>query len=286
MGIVWEAYHKQVPCPWGSLESPWKFHLFPSVVSPKLTACDRILPDGFDRRLGWTFTMAFSKWLEEVLRCLERCAKMDGRFIHMKTHHMVDFYRMLNGLNITTHGAYRYMEVAPSCAKWSEGIRKKHELKVGSEIWYYVTHPKFIIEQSISQPHYQRSRVVSAGKCQNFLALKLSLRFPLLKVTFESVTSPSLRRLFSKIFSDTFVFAKFLQILVPTIWKFLFLSQTSTWNSWNISESSAFLLAQIQRRWRLFCCAHSVGADSESLFNLRCDSVPKMVGKNAHSTLR
>ena len=22
MGIVWEAYHKGVPCPWGSLESP------------------------------------------------------------------------------------------------------------------------------------------------------------------------------------------------------------------------------------------------------------------------
>ena len=25
MGMVWEAYHKQVPCPWGSLESPLKF---------------------------------------------------------------------------------------------------------------------------------------------------------------------------------------------------------------------------------------------------------------------
>ena len=22
MGIVWQAYHKGVPCPWGSLESP------------------------------------------------------------------------------------------------------------------------------------------------------------------------------------------------------------------------------------------------------------------------
>ena len=22
MGIVWETYHKGVPCPWGSLESP------------------------------------------------------------------------------------------------------------------------------------------------------------------------------------------------------------------------------------------------------------------------
>ena len=25
MGIVWEAYHKGVPCPWGSLESPLTF---------------------------------------------------------------------------------------------------------------------------------------------------------------------------------------------------------------------------------------------------------------------
>ena len=57
---------------------------------------------------------------------------MDGRFIHMKTHHMVEFYRMLNGLNITTHGAYRYGSGLDVLG--SEGIRKKHELKVGSEI--------------------------------------------------------------------------------------------------------------------------------------------------------
>ena len=36
MGMIWQAYHKGVPCPWGSLESPliWifqRFHIYPVI---------------------------------------------------------------------------------------------------------------------------------------------------------------------------------------------------------------------------------------------------------------
>ena len=58
MGMVWEAYHKGVPCPWGSLESPLTFshnhgsknRVPPTVVTKKNIAMimgERVTPQDF-----------------------------------------------------------------------------------------------------------------------------------------------------------------------------------------------------------------------------------------------
>ena len=39
MGIVWESYHKGIPCPWESLESPLMFFVCWVVVSLLVFFC-------------------------------------------------------------------------------------------------------------------------------------------------------------------------------------------------------------------------------------------------------
>ena len=174
------------------------------------------------------------------------------------------FYRMLNYVKLLSYKEqYGYGSGIFAVNGSGFGIQKKHELKVWSPFCFLIRFERGKNHHPYKRLLWKISEWTHGVNLQSWQQLTRHFGFPnFIFFVFENRGTPK-----------SFILIGF-SILKPSILGYPYFLETPIW--WIIGESSAFLLGKKNlRRWRLVCCAHSVGADSESLFNLRCLGCPK-----------